>query len=873
MKKLFCISILFVALIFNLHQINASETSSGTQVSGIITSDVTWTKEGSPYSLVGNVQIGGKLKVEPGVIVKGNRKKISVFGELEVLGTAENKVRLVDLDLSGGNESRKGSVKISNSNLFRCNFNFERIGTFFQLKNSWMDDTLGQNENSENEYYGNTNYFGTFTEIEKNIFSNVSPIHIDNNSTFTNNIFFEKSNLIIEGKEQIYFKYNSFLSQETDQIRLNNANAKVSSFEENFWNTDKKEEIQNKIFDGNDDLSINNTIDLNSILEFPHKETPEIVTMKKPTVINEVNEHSTSIKGFAEPNSILSLSYITTSPYDAGGGSKKIFVDSNGEFEINLEMSGNFTFYLSTYKNGVTGEATKIIALDVTPPPIPIVETINDRTKIVIGRAEPGSTVIIKSGMRILGTAINNVPMNQRIYGTMYQGLGFSIPIDLQKAGTKLTIVSVDYGGNESTAKEIIVEDTTSPESPTVYKITDKTTLVSGKSEPNAIIYVMNEAELLGTAKVNSEGDYQVYIDQQEAGKKLMIFSIDPSGNRSAATEIIVKDTTPPYSPIVYEITDKTTLVTGKAESASKVVVMLGTKEIGYSNADSSGNFEVPIIRQEAGIRLKIVAIDYDENISQPTEMTVKDSTAPLKPKVDTVTDQSIIVSGVSEPNAKVIVKTKSKLIGQSFVEKDGRYNVSVPRQKGNTELLVYAADKFGNISLPTKIKVLDKTPPSIPVVYSVSDLSTAVKGKSENGSKVFVMLGSKSLGSSTAKNGVYSVKINKQKPGTKLMIYAVDVSRNKSVNKQIVVLDRTPPKIFVLNKVTTISKFVSGKAEKNSKILIYNGSKKIGDGNVDSKGNFNVKIKNQKRDSILKVYAQDKFGNRSRGEVIKITQ
>ncbi|WP_214803211.1 Ig-like domain-containing protein [Exiguobacterium sp. ERU656] len=677
--------------------------------------------------------------------------------------------------------------------------------------------------------------------------------------------------MIIEGKEQIYFKYNSFLSQETDQIRLNNANAKVSSFEDNFWNTNKKEEIQNKIFDGNDDLSINNTIDLNSFLESPHKETPEIVTMEKPTVTSEVNEYSNSIKGFTEPNSILSLSYITTSPYDAGVGSKKVFVDSNGEFEINLEMRGNFTFYLSTYKNGITSEVTKIIALDVTPPPTPIVDTINDRTKIVIGSAEPGSTVIIKSGMRILGTAINNVPKNQRINGTIYQGLGFSIPIELQKAGTKLTIVSVDFGGNESKAKEIIVEDTISPESPIVYKITDKTTLVSGKSEPNAIINVMNEAELLGTAKVNSKGDYQVYIDRQEAGKKLMIVSIDLSGNRSVPTEIIVKDTTPPYSPIVDEITDKTTLVTGKVESASKVVVMLGTKEIGYSNADSDGNFEAPIISQEAGIKLKIVAIDHDENISQPTEVVVKDLTAPLKPKVDTVTDQSIIVSGVSEANAKVVIKIGTKLIGQSFVEKDGRYNVNISRQKASTELLVYVVDKFGNISLPSKIKVLDKTPPSIPIVYSVSDLSTAVKGKSENGSKVFVMSGSKSLGSSTAKNGIYSIKITKQKPRTKLTLYAVDLSKNRSASKQIIVLDRTPPTIFAVNKVTNTSKTVSGKAEKNSRMLIYSGSTLLGDGDADLRGNFKVKIKAQKRGSILKVLAQDKSGNKSTGEIIKV--
>ncbi|WP_214803214.1 hypothetical protein [Exiguobacterium sp. ERU656] len=191
--KIIIQTLIFIGILFDTFIINNSvQASTGTDVGGIIKTDDIWTKEGSPYNLTNDVQIGGKLIVEPGVIVIGNRKKLSVFGELEVIGNSENKVRLVDLDLSGGNESRKGSVKISNSNLFRCNFNFDRIGTFFQLKNSWMDDTLGQNENSENEYYTNTNNFGTYAEIEKNIFSNISPININNNSTFTNNVFLKK---------------------------------------------------------------------------------------------------------------------------------------------------------------------------------------------------------------------------------------------------------------------------------------------------------------------------------------------------------------------------------------------------------------------------------------------------------------------------------------------------------------------------------------------------------------------------------------------------------------------------------------------------------------------------------------------------------
>lgn len=68
--------------VFSIHyEVNAT---NGTDVKGILKTDTVWTKEGSPYNLVDNIQVGGKLTIEPGVTVIGNRKDIAVFGKLEI---------------------------------------------------------------------------------------------------------------------------------------------------------------------------------------------------------------------------------------------------------------------------------------------------------------------------------------------------------------------------------------------------------------------------------------------------------------------------------------------------------------------------------------------------------------------------------------------------------------------------------------------------------------------------------------------------------------------------------------------------------------------------------------------------------------------
>jgi len=67
---------------------------SGTNVTGIIAQDTTWTPSGSPYTLTGNTLVyeGATLTIQPGVTVNLGSYYIEVNGTLSAIGNPANKI-------------------------------------------------------------------------------------------------------------------------------------------------------------------------------------------------------------------------------------------------------------------------------------------------------------------------------------------------------------------------------------------------------------------------------------------------------------------------------------------------------------------------------------------------------------------------------------------------------------------------------------------------------------------------------------------------------------------------------------------------------------------------------------------------------------
>ncbi|WP_214858976.1 Ig-like domain-containing protein [Exiguobacterium sp. s191] len=497
---------------------------------------------------------------------------------------------------------------------------------------------------------------------------------------------------------------------------------------------------------------------------------------------------------------------------------------------------------------------------DATPPAPPVVNDITDQTTLVSGKVAPRATVILKIGTKSFGPVTAS-------------GTGeFEFIVDRQQAGLTAIVMVIDAEGNVSGESRMTVKDVTPPDAPQVDDVTDMYSYVTGKAEPGTTITVKYQTSIRGESVVGKDGRFKVPIYGNDANTTLTVTATDTSNHRSKETTIIVRDASPPSTPSVFfEVTDRTTLIKGRGSSGSVVYVKVDDKEIGYSPVESDSGYEVVIPPQKGGTRLKIMAVDRADNVSQVTEIIVKDTTAPSPPTVNDFSDHSTMVSGWTEPGAKVKVRVGKKIIGEKSAGKDGKYGIVIAKQKSGTELLVQSIDKAGNIGSPRKIIVLDKTPPPAPTMNPVSDLSTTISGRAEVGAKVFIKMGDNVIGSVIANKGAYGIKIIGLEAGTKLTVHAVDSSGNQSAKRQVTVSDRTPPMISSVSKLKRTDESVNGKAESDAKITVFRGSQKIGEGKVDGKGIFKVKIKKQKGGSVLIIRAQDKSGNRSKDKTIRV--
>ena len=359
-------------------------------------------------------------------------------------------------------------------------------------------------------------------------------------------------------------------------------------------------------------------------------------------------------------------------------------------------------------------------------PTEPLVEPINKDDKIVKGKGTPGQ--VIKIIINKFDQSIVQVGKD----GSFSYQIPNSMYIDLD---SKIQAIQLDENGIGSEFVLVEVEDITPPNKPFVYEVTELSEVVIGEAEPGAKIEITLGGSVITTGTATSTGYFSIPIPRQKAGTVLEITATDGVGNVSEVTKVVVKDVTAPTSPMVNEVTDKSTSVTGTSEAGSTITVKTGASVLGTATTTAEGKYSVTIAKQKAGTTLTVTATDEAGNVSEVKEITVKDVTAPTSPMVNEVTDKSTSVTGTSEAGSTITVKVGATVIGTATTTTEGKYSVTIAKQKAGTTLRVTAADEAGNVSEVKEVTVKDVTAPTSPMVNEVTDKSTSVTGTSEAGS------------------------------------------------------------------------------------------------------------------------------------------
>lgn len=384
---------------------------------------------------------------------------------------------------------------------------------------------------------------------------------------------------------------------------------------------------------------------------------------------------------------------------------------------------------------------------------------------------------------------------------------------------------------------------------------------------PWAIIHYMKNGTTQQNIMMKKAGEnYSVFtlndVNEGDQIKYWFTYGLVEGGQAEYAEQTYVHQfKVVPDAPTANEVSDQSTVVTGKAKTGTMVTVSNET-EAYTGTADANGAYAVTIPKQQAGTVLTITATDTDGNVSEAISITVTDRTAPKLPTAHDVSDQSIEVTGEAEARSTVTVSNGTDTF-TATADAEGVYAVTIPKQQAGTVLTITATDEAGNVSEALKVTVT-----SMLKVDEVTVQSKEVTGKTEAGATVTVELnGKNNTRTVTAdQDGKFTVKIPKQHAGTILTVTAKDAAGDVIDTRMVSVNDgKAPSAPNVQHNVSSSASSVSGTTEANAEVTVKVGETVIGTAKADDQGKFKVKIEKQKQSTILSITATDAEGMTSK--------
>ncbi|MGX0288282.1 LPXTG-motif cell wall-anchored protein, partial [Staphylococcus epidermidis] len=368
---------------------------------------------------------------------------------------------------------------------------------------------------------------------------------------------------------------------------------------------------------------------------------------------------------------------------------------------------GSYTVTVTTTDESGNSETTTF-TIEVKDTTKPTVEDIADQTQEVNTEIEPIKIEAKDNSGQAVTNKVDGLPA-----GVTFDEATNTISGTPTEVGKYLiTITTIDKDGNTATTTLTInIIDTTAPEQPTINKVTENSTEVSGRGEPGTIVEVTFPDGNKVEGKVDSDGNYHIQVPSEttlKGGQPLQVIAIDKAGNKSESTTTTVIDTTAPEQPTINKVTENSTEVSGRGEPGTIVEVTFPDGNKVEGKVDSDGNYHIQVPSEttlKGGQPLQVIAIDKAGNKSESTTTTVIDTTAPEQPTINKVTENSTEVSGRGEPGTIVEVTFPDGNKVEGKVDSDGNYHIQIPSDekfKVGQQLIVKVVDEEGNVSEPS---------------------------------------------------------------------------------------------------------------------------------------------------------------------------
>ena len=201
---------------------------------------------------------------------------------------------------------------------------------------------------------------------------------------------------------------------------------------------------------------------------------------------------------------------------------------------------GSYTVTVTTTdENGNATETT--FTIDVEDTTKPTVEDITDQTQEINTEMTPIKIEATDNSGQAVTNKVEGLPD-----GVTFDEATNTISGTPSEVGKYLiTITTIDKDGNTATTTLTInVIDTTTPEQPTINKVTENSTEVSGRGEPGTVVEVTFPDGNKVEGKVDSDGNYHIQIPSDErfkVGQQLIVKVVDEEGNVSEPSITMVQ--------------------------------------------------------------------------------------------------------------------------------------------------------------------------------------------------------------------------------------------------------------------------------------------------------------------------------------------
>lgn len=491
------------------------------------------------------------------------------------------------------------------------------------------------------------------------------------------------------------------------------------------------------------------------------------------------------LAGTGEPGGTITI-------YDNGVVVGTTTVQPNGTWSVTpngpLPDGAHSITVIETDAAGNQSAASEPInfTVDTTPPTAPGNLVVSNDGTTISGIAEPGSTVTIREGDAILGTAVAN-------------GQGdFSLTLTPPKLnGEVLTADATDAAGNTGPTTAAAAPDITPPQAPVIVAViddvqatigpvgqngltNDRAPTLNGTGEAGSTITISSGSTILGTVVVPSSGlwSFTPPTPLGDGTHVLTATAADPAGNQSGISNAwtINVDGTAPDAPVISQVVDDvpgrtgsldinettndaTPTLSGTAEPNATVTLRVDGVAIGTTVANGLGVWiftpSSPI--SEGQHTLTAVATDAAGNtsgVSNTWGLTI-DSVAPAAPVItqvvddvpdrlgalnpnDSTNDTTPTLNGTAEPGSTVTIRLDGADLATIVVDSSGTwtYTPTVPLGEGPHSFTAVATDTAGNTSLPSTAftLIVDTTPPAAATIATVTDDVGSVVGPLSSG-------------------------------------------------------------------------------------------------------------------------------------------